>query len=67
MLDIDQVDVLEFLEKRKNILEGVYITGGEPLLQAGIVDFLRVIKDMGYSIKLDTNVSFPNKLKELVE
>ena len=46
---------------------GVTFGGGEPLLQAGIVDFLRVIKDMGYSIKLDTNGSFPNKLKELVE
>ena len=46
---------------------GITVSGGEPLLQAGIVDFLRVIKDMGYSIKLDTNGSFPNKLKELVE
>lgn len=67
MVEIDQEDILNFLEKRKNILEGVCVTGGEPLLQNGLRDFLRKIKDMGYLVKLDTNGSFPDQLKDLVE
>ncbi|MGN0452643.1 MAG: anaerobic ribonucleoside-triphosphate reductase activating protein [Ruminococcus sp.] len=59
-------DVLSFLSKRKGILEGVCITGGEPLCQEDIEDFLREIKAMGFSVKLDTNGSFPQKLKNLV-
>lgn len=56
----------ELLEKRKSILEGVVITGGEPLLQSDIYDFTQRIKSMGYKIKLDTNGSNPKRLKELV-
>ena len=64
-------EIVEKINRYKNYIipsgGGVTVTGGEPLLQAGIIEFLRTIKDMGYSIKLDTNGSFPNKLKELVE
>ena len=56
-----------FLEKRKDVMEGVCITGGEPLLQSGIEEFIKKIKDMGYLVKLDTNGSFPDRLKNLVE
>ncbi len=56
-----------FLKKRQGVLDGVCITGGEPLLQKGIEDFIRKIKELGYSVKLDTNGSFPNKLKYLVQ
>ncbi len=59
-------DIFEFLKKRQGTLEGVAITGGEPLLQADIVDFIKKIKDMGFKVKLDTNGSFPEKLRELV-
>lgn len=59
-------EVLDFLLKRKGMLEGVCVTGGEPLLQPDIEDFLRAIKEMGFSIKLDTNGTFPKKLKDLV-
>ena len=59
-------EVLGYLSKRKGILEGVCITGGEPLMQAGIEDFLRKVKELGFLIKLDTNGSFPKKLKNLV-
>lgn len=59
-------EVLSFLSKRQGMLEGVCVTGGEPLLQPDIEDFLRKIKDMGYLIKLDTNGTFPKKLKDLV-
>lgn len=64
---IAEEEVLEFLGKRKGILEGVCITGGEPLLQLDIKEFLNKVKMLGYSIKLDTNGSFPELLKELVE
>lgn len=56
-----------FLKKRQGILEGVCITGGEPLLQPDIEEFIRGIKELGYAVKLDTNGSFPDKLKHLVE
>ncbi len=57
--------ILAFLEKRVGVLDGVCITGGEPLLQRDIIPFLEKIKALGYSIKLDTNGSFPKRLKEL--
>ena len=59
--------VLQFLKKRQGILDGVAITGGEPLLQRDMADFLRKIRDLGYAVKLDTNGSFPDRLIELVE
>ena len=59
-------EIFEFLKKRQGTLEGVAITGGEPLIQSDIVDFIKKIKDMGFKVKLDTNGSFPEKLKELV-
>jgi pyruvate formate lyase activating enzyme len=54
-------DVLDFLEKRKKYLEGVCITGGEPLLTLD-VNFLKKIKGIGYAVKIDTNGSCPNEL-----
>ncbi|MBR2460482.1 MAG: anaerobic ribonucleoside-triphosphate reductase activating protein [Clostridia bacterium] len=59
-------DFFSFLEKRKGILDGVVVSGGEPLMQADIEDFLYKIKSMGYSIKLDTNGSFPDKLTSVI-
>lgn len=59
-------EVLGFLSKRKGVLEGVCITGGEPLIQDDIEDFIKEIKDMGFSVKLDTNGTFPARLKGLV-
>lgn len=48
-------EVLSVLEKRRNILEGVCITGGEPSLQADLLEFIRKIKKLGLKVKLDTN------------
>ncbi len=60
-------DVVSYLEKRTSLLDGVCITGGEPLLQPDIASFIRKIKEMGYAVKLDTNGTYPSKLRDLVE
>lgn len=60
-------DILEFLKKRKGVLDGVCITGGEPLLQTGLEEFIGEIKELGLLVKLDTNGSFPERLKALAE
>lgn len=65
--DTDEEHVLSYLKKRVGILEGVAVTGGEPLLHKNIGDFLVKVRDMGYSIKLDTNGSFPDRLEELIK
>ncbi len=64
---IDTEEVFEYLQKRKGVLDGVVITGGEPLLQTDLESFMKKIKEMGYSIKLDTNGSNPKKLKKLLD
>lgn len=64
---ISEDDVLSYLNKRKGLLDGVCITGGEPLLQNDVNDFIKKVKDMGYGVKLDTNGSNPQKLKELID
>ena len=60
-------DVLDFLDRRKVALEGVCITGGEPLVQEDLGDFMAVLKDMGYKIKLDTNGYDPTHLDHLMK
>lgn len=65
--DISEEEFFSFLKKRQGILDGVCVTGGEPLLQPGIEEFIGKIKELGYAVKLDTNGSFPEKLKALVE
>lgn len=64
--DYTEDEILSFLEKRVGLLDGVAITGGEPLLNPDIGDFIRKIRDMGYAVKLDTNGSFPERLKAIV-
>lgn len=61
-----QEEVLSFLNKRKNILTGVCITGGEPTLQPDLSDFMSKIKKIGYLIKLDTNGYHPEVLEKLL-
>lgn len=57
----------DYLKKRKGILDGVCITGGEPLMQKGIEDFIAKIKELGYCVKVDTNGSQPQTLRGLIE
>ena len=64
---LDEKELFKYLEKRKKILEGVAITGGEPLLRNDIDELLKGIKAMGYPVKLDTNGNHPDVLKRIVE
>ena len=64
---ISEEEVMSFLKKRVGMLDGVAITGGEPLLHADMPQLLRKIKDLGYKIKLDTNGSNPKLLRDIVE
>ena len=59
-------EIFEYLKKRKGILDGVCITGGEPLLNKEISEFMKRIKEMGLLVKLDTNGSFPERLEEII-
>ncbi len=58
-------DILSFLSKRRSVLDGVCITGGEPTLYKELPSFIRLIKGLGYKVKLDTNGTNPDMLKEL--
>ena len=60
-------EILGVLKKRAGVLEGVCITGGEPLLQEDLEDFIRDIRKLGLEIKLDTNGTLPKKLMKLGE
>ena len=64
---ISAEEVIAFLKTRIKKLDGVCISGGEPLLQSGTPDFMREIKDIGFKIKLDTNGQNADALKRLVE
>lgn len=65
-LNLPEGEFLSFLEERRGILEGVCITGGEPLLHE-LSDLIRQIRARGFAVKLDTNGAFPKKLRALVE
>jgi len=63
---IPQEAFFRFLESRKNLLDGVVISGGEPTLQPDLPDFLRQIRQLGFQTKLDTNGSNPEVLEQLI-
>ncbi len=60
-------EILEFLKKRKTMLDGVVFTGGEPMMQKDLFEFAKKVKDLGYAIKLDTNGSFPDRLNKIID
>lgn len=64
---MDSQELISFLSKRRGLLDGVAITGGEPLLSPGLEDLIRSIRDLGYPVKLDTNGNHPEKLKKLIK
>ncbi len=63
--NIDEQEVFSFLKKRRGLIDGVAITGGEPTLQHGLESFCFRLKNMGLKVKLDTNGSRPEVLREL--
>lgn len=60
-------EIFEHLEKRKNVIDGIAITGGEPLLQKDIERFLYELKETGIAVKLDTNGCYPEKLEGILQ
>ena len=65
--ELQEDDILAYLNKRKGILDGICISGGEPLLNPDLDIFLQKVKSIGYPIKLDTNGTNPAKLRELID
>jgi pyruvate formate lyase activating enzyme len=63
---IAEEDVMSYLDARRNLLDGVVISGGEPTLQPGLPDLCRALKACGYAVKLDTNGSVPDMLQALI-
>lgn len=64
---IPEKELFEFLEDRKELLEGVVICGGEPTINRDLPRFVKKIKKLGYVVKLDTNGSNPKMLKRLIK
>lgn len=64
---ISQEEVLSYLQKRKGVLDGLVVSGGEPLLHKALPAFLEQVKALGLRVKLDTNGTNPQMLKALVE
>ncbi len=65
--ELSQDDFFAFLKKRQGLLDGVAITGGEPLLHPDMPAFLEQIRALGYAVKLDTNGAFPDRLQAVLE
>ena len=63
---MDEAALLAFLTRRRGLLDGVCISGGEPLLSAGLPELLRAAKGLGFAIKLDTNGTSPDALAALL-
>lgn len=64
---ISEEEFFSFLKKRQGILDGVCVTGGEPLLQKDILPFLVRIRELGFLVKLDTNGSRPDVLQQILD
>ena len=65
--ELSQDDFFAFLRKRQGLLDGVAVTGGEPLLHGDMPELLEKIRALGYAVKLDTNGAFPDRLKQILD
>ncbi len=65
--DISEEEFFVFLKKQKKWIDGVCITGGEPALHPGLIDFMKKIKETGLLVKLDTNGTIPQVIEEAVK
>ncbi|MBQ7761457.1 MAG: anaerobic ribonucleoside-triphosphate reductase activating protein [Clostridia bacterium] len=66
-ITFSEEEILSYLKKRKGILEGVCITGGEPLLRPDLEEFIKKVKEIGLCVKLDTNGTDPERLLSLID
>ena len=66
-VQLPENEVLEYLNKRKGLLDGLAVTGGEPTLEKGLEEFLVKVKELGYDIKLDSNGTHPEVLAHLID
>lgn len=64
---LDKEEIFTFLRSRRGLLDGVVLTGGEPLLQPDAADFLASVRELGFAVKLDTNGCFPQALAQILE
>ncbi len=64
---LSETEVLGYLSKRRKVLDGVTISGGEPTLWPDLIDFIKKVKELGLAVKLDTNGSRPEELKMLLD
>ncbi len=64
---LSEEEILSFLEGRRGLLDGVAVTGGEPLLNPDLPAFLERVRALGFAVKLDTNGSFPDRLEEILK
>ena len=65
--DLSEKEIMGYLLSRKNWLDGVVITGGEPTIQPDLPTFMAAVKEAGFAIKLDTNGTNPDMLNELIK
>lgn len=64
--ELPEGEVLDFLASRRGLLDGVVLSGGEPLMQPGAADFLAKVRELGFSVKLDTNGCYPEALADIL-
>ena len=65
--DIDVKEVLDYLNAKKNWIDSICITGGEPTLYKDLPEFISMIKKEGFLVKLDTNGTNPSMIKEMID
>ena len=65
--EISQEDIMDYLSMRNKVLDGICLTGGEPLLHPGAKDFIKKVRNLGLKVKLDTNGSNFKTLKNLID
>ena len=63
---IDEEEIFKYLNKRKGVIDGIVISGGEPTIQKDLKAFMKKAKDLGFLVKLDTNGSNPNLVEEII-
>jgi len=65
--EIKESEFFDFLKSKQGLIDGICVTGGEPTINADLIDFIKKIKELNFSIKLDTNGSNPETLQELIK